>query len=90
MSECTCHKNYKLDTLIPKVGVITSINEETPDVKTFCVNAPDGGKLFEHMPGQCAMLCAPGVSEGTLYLSEQINGTYQELGNYSITFAKAE
>ena len=72
MSECTCHKNYKLDTLIPKVGVITSINEETPDVKTFCVNAPDGGKLFEHMPGQCAMLCAPGVSEGmfsTLNLS---------------------
>ena len=41
MSECTCHKNYKLDTLIPKVGVITSINEETPDVKTFCVNAPE-------------------------------------------------
>ena len=33
---------------------------------------------------------APGISEGTLYLSEQINGTYQELGNYSITFAKAE
>ena len=33
---------------------------------------------------------APGVSEGTLYLSKQINGTYQELGNYSITFAKAE
>ncbi len=33
---------------------------------------------------------APGVSEGTLYLSEQINGTYQELGNYSITFAKVE
>ena len=33
---------------------------------------------------------APGVSEGILYLSEQINGTYQELGNYSITFAKAE
>ena len=23
MSECTCHKNYTLDTLIPKVGVIT-------------------------------------------------------------------
>ena len=33
---------------------------------------------------------APGISEGTLYLSEQISGTYQELGNYSITFAKAE
>ena len=48
--ECTCHKNYTLDTLIPKVGVITDIREETPDVKTFRVNAPEGGKLFEHMP----------------------------------------
>ena len=58
MSECTCHKNYTLDTLIPKVGVITDIRQETPDVKTFRVNAPEGGKLFEHMPGQCAMVCA--------------------------------
>ena len=64
MSECTCHKNYTLDTLIPKVGVITDIRQETPDVKTFRVEAPEGGKLFEHMPGQCAMVCAPGVSEG--------------------------
>ena len=45
----------QLDTLIPKVGVITDIREETPDVKTFRVNAPEGGKLFEHMPGQCAI-----------------------------------
>ena len=59
MSECTCHKNYTLDTLIPKVGVITDIREETPDVKTFRVNAPEGGKLFEHMPGQCARVCSP-------------------------------
>ena len=43
MSECTCHKNYTLDTLIPKVGVITDIRQETPDVKTFRVNAPEGG-----------------------------------------------
>ena len=63
MSECTCHKNYTLDTLIPKVGVITKITQETPDVKTFCVTAPGGGKLFEHMPGQCAMVCVPGVGE---------------------------
>ena len=33
MSECTCHTNYTLDTLIPKVGVITDIRQETPDVK---------------------------------------------------------
>ena len=45
MSECTCHKNYTLDTLIPQVGVITDIHEETPDVKTFCVTAPDGASF---------------------------------------------
>ena len=67
MSECTCHKNYTLDTLIPKVGVITDIREETPDVKTFRVNAPEGGKLFEHMPGQCAMLCAAWRKRGNVF-----------------------
>ena len=79
MSECTCHKNYTLDTLIPKVGVITKITQETPDVKTFCVTAPGGGKLFEHMPGQCAMVCAPGVSEGMFSItSSPTNKEYQE------------
>ena len=79
MSECTCHKNYSLDTLIPKVGIITDIREETPDVKTFRVNAPEGGKLFEHMPGQCAMLCEPGVSEGMFSItSSPTNKEYQE------------
>ena len=79
MSECTCHKNYTLDTLIPQVGVITDIRQETPDVKTFRVNAPEGGKLFEHMPGQCAMVCAPGVSEGMFSItSSPTNKEYQE------------
>ena len=81
MSECTCHchDNYVKDVLIPQVGVITDIREETPDVKTFRVNAPEGGKLFEHMPGQCAMLCAPGVSEGMFSItSSPTNKEYQE------------
>ncbi len=81
MSECTCHchDNYTLDTLIPMVGVITDICDETPDVKTFRVNAPEGGKLFEHMPGQCAMLCAPGVSEAMFSItSSPTNKAYQE------------
>ena len=76
MSECTCHKNYTLDTLIPKVGVITDIRQETPDVKTFRVNAPEGGKLFEHMPGQCAMVCAPGVSEGMAIPQPHAGGSW--------------
>ena len=81
MSECTCHchDNYVKDVLIPQVGVITDIREETPDVKTFRVNAPEGGKLFEHMPGQCAMLCAPGISEGMFSItSSPTNKEYQE------------
>lgn len=79
MRECTCRKDYKLDTLIPQVGVITEISRETPDIKTFRVTAPGGGKLFEHMPGQCAMLCAPGVSEGMFSItSSPTNKEYQE------------
>ncbi len=77
--ECTCFPGFKHDTLIPLVGVITDIREETPDVKTFRVNAPEGGKLFEHMPGQCAMLCVPGVSEGMFSItSSPTNKEYQE------------
>lgn len=77
--ECTCHPGYVHDTLIPMVGVITDIRQETPDVKTFRVNAPGGGKLFEHMPGQCAMVCAPGVSEAMFSItSSPTNKEFQE------------
>ena len=51
------------ETLIPKIGVITDIRKDTPDVKTFRVVGTDGAKLFEHMPGQCAMVSVPGVGE---------------------------
>ena len=44
------------EALIPKVGVVTDIRQDTPDVKTFRVVGLDGNKLFEHMPGQCAMV----------------------------------
>lgn len=33
---------------------------------------------------------APGVADGTLYLSEEVNGDYIELGHYPIKFEKAE
>ncbi len=57
------------DMLIPYVGVVTDIRVETPDVKTFRVEAKDGGKLFEHRPGQCAMLSVPGVSEAMISIT---------------------
>ena len=79
MSECTCRSEYSQDILIPKVGIITEITEQTPDVKTFRVEAPEGGKVFEHKSGQCAMICAPGVGEGMFSItSAPTNKEYQE------------
>ena len=49
------------ETLIPKIGVVTDIRKDTPDVKTFRVVGTDGKKPFAHMPGQCAMVSIPGV-----------------------------
>ncbi|MDO4306411.1 MAG: Stk1 family PASTA domain-containing Ser/Thr kinase [Eubacteriales bacterium] len=41
-------------------------------------------------PYQLDITGASGVSTGKLYLSEQVNGEYKELGLYNITFEKAE
>ena len=79
MHECNCGKNQTPDVLIPMTGKITQVRQETPDVKTFRVEAPQGGKLFDHMPGQCAMICVPGVSEGMFSItSSPTNREYQE------------
>ncbi len=51
------------EVLIPKIGVVTAIRVDTPDVKTFRVEAPEGGVVFKHMPGQCAMVSVPGIGE---------------------------
>ncbi len=57
------------ETLIPYAGIVTKITGQTPDVKTFRVEAPGGGKLFEHLPGQCAMLSVPGISEAMISIT---------------------
>ena len=57
------------DTLVPKLGVITEIRNETQDVKTFSVKAIEGGSFFEYLPGQCAMLSVPGVGEAMFSIS---------------------
>jgi len=67
------------NVLIPTLGIITDIRRDTPDVKTFRVNAIGGGKCFEHMPGQCAMLSIPGVGEAMFSItSSPTNKEYQE------------
>ena len=79
MHECKHNPGFMRDTLVPMVGIITDIRTETPDVKTFRVERPGGGKLFEHLPGQCAMVCAPGVGEAMFSItSSPTNKEYQE------------
>ena len=61
------------ETLIPYAGIVTKITDQTPDVKTFRVEAPQGGKLFEHEPGQCAMLSVPGISEAMISITSSFD-----------------
>ena len=72
----------KTDALIPKVGVITAIRKDTPDVKTFRVAMPDGSKPFEHIPGQCAFLSMPGVGEALFSITS--SPTNKEFMEFSI------
>ena len=57
------------ESFIPYVGKIIDIKQETPDVKTFSVVGLDGKKLFNHIPGQCAMLIVPGVGESMISIT---------------------
>lgn len=83
MCNCNCHDhNHESDTLVPKLGVVTDIRIDTPDVKTFRVNALEGGKVFEHMPGQCAMVSIPGVGEGMFSITS--SPTNKEFMEFSI------
>ena len=67
------------ENLIPKIGVFTDIRRDTPDVKTFRVVGTDGKKLFEHMPGQCAMVSLPGAGESMFSItSSPTNEDYME------------
>ncbi len=70
------------DTLIPLVGVVTDIRIDTPDVKTFRVVGLDGKKLFEHKPGQCAMVSIPGVGEAMFSITS--SPTNKEFMEFSI------
>ncbi|MFR6056780.1 MAG: FAD/NAD(P)-binding protein [Eubacteriales bacterium] len=70
------------EVLIPKVGVVTDVRRDTPDVKTFRVVGTDGKKLFEHMPGQCAMVSIPGVGESMFSITS--SPTNEEFMEFSI------
>ncbi len=63
------------DALIPHLAKVSAIRQDTSDVKTFCVEALEGGKVFEHMPGQCAMLSIPGVGEAMFSITSSPTNT---------------
>ena len=70
------------DNIIPMLGVVTEIRTDTPDIKTFCVEAIGGGKCFEHKPGQCAMLSIPGVGEAMFSITS--SPTVKDYQEFSI------
>ena len=70
------------DNVIPMLGVVTHIRVDTPDIKTFRVEEIGGGKCFEHMPGQCAMLSIPGVGEAMFSITS--SPTIKEYQEFSI------
>ena len=76
------------EPLIPQVGVITAITEQTPDVRTFRIEKPEGGKLFLHQPGQCAMIGVPGAGEAMFSItSSPTQEDYQEFRNSVLSAA---
>lgn len=67
------------ETLIPKIGVVTEVRLDTPDIKNFRVVGTDGKKPFVHKPGQCAMISLPGIGEGMFSItSSPTNTEYME------------
>lgn len=70
------------DNILPMLGVVTEIRTDTPDIKTFRVEAIGGGKCFEHMPGQCAMLSIPGVGEAMFSITS--SPTVRDYQEFSI------
>lgn len=78
-NKCTNNDKSTQEMLIPKLGVVTDIKIDTPDIKTFRVNGKDGGVYFKHIPGQCAMLSIPGVGEAMFSIaSSPTNNDYME------------
>lgn len=41
-------------------------------------------------PYQLDISGAEGITSGTIYLYEEVDGDYQQLGTYTVTFKKAE
>ena len=61
----------RINNLVPKVGIVREILDETPDVKTFRISTPEGEKPFTPMPGQLGMYSLPAVGEAMFSVTNQ-------------------
>src|SRR5690554_3872279 len=67
---CNCNGSHNDNPLLPVVGKIIKIVEETPDVKTFHVTS-ENGKPFTPMPGQLGMVSIVDVGEAMFSVTTQ-------------------
>ena len=66
-----------------RLELIQDVNGEPTATKII-----DGQKVS--FPYQLDVTGADGVSTGTIYLYEETDGNYQQLGTYTVTFKKAD
>ncbi len=78
----TCNCNDHVNPLIPEIVVIKEMIVDTEDVTTFRVTKPGGGKPFEHMPGQCAMISVPPLGEAIFSITS--SPTQKEFMEFSV------
>ena len=71
MTVATASDVLRINNLVPKVGLVREILEETPDVKVFRITTPSGEKPFTPMPGQLGMFSLPAVGEGMFSVTSQ-------------------
>ena len=61
----------RINNLVPKVGIVREILDETPDVKTFRISTPEGEKPFTPVPGQLCMYSMQMVGEAMFSVTNQ-------------------
>lgn len=61
----------RINNLVPKIGVVREIIDETPDIKTFRISTPEGEKPFTPMPGQLGMYSMPAIGEAMFSVTSQ-------------------
>lgn len=71
MTVATANDVLRINNLVPKVGIVKEILEETPDVKVFRITTPSGEKPFTPMPGQLGMFSLPAIGEGMFSVTNQ-------------------